>query len=170
MTNEAFASVCVIVDKLDKIGPEATIELLVNMTIEDKVTGAHVPSGLPLDAATKIVESLSLKSIEDLKELTGEAGHAAVDELVTLFDIAKAYGFGDWLYFDASGRPRPRLLHGIVFEGFDRRGELRAICGGGRYDELLLSMARPRRSSHAALDLEIASSWSYLNRRRRSRH
>ena len=27
VTNESFASVCVIVDKLDKIGPEATIEL-----------------------------------------------------------------------------------------------------------------------------------------------
>jgi histidyl-tRNA synthetase len=29
---------------------------------------------------------------------------------------------------------------GIVFEGFDRSGELRAICGGGRYDKLLESM------------------------------
>ena len=26
---------------------------------------------------------------------------------------------------------------GIVFEAFDRRGVLRAICGGGRYDQLL---------------------------------
>lgn len=26
---------------------------------------------------------------------------------------------------------------GVVFECFDRRGELRAICGGGRYDRLL---------------------------------
>jgi len=26
---------------------------------------------------------------------------------------------------------------GIVFEGFDRSGELRAIFGGGRYDKLL---------------------------------
>ena len=26
---------------------------------------------------------------------------------------------------------------GVVFECFDRRGELRAICGGGRYDGLL---------------------------------
>ena len=91
-----------------------------------------------MDAATKIVESLSLKSIEDLKELTGEAGHAAVDELVTLFDIAKAYGFGDWLYFDASVVRGLAYYTGIVFEGFDRRGELRAICGGGRYDELTL--------------------------------
>lgn len=26
---------------------------------------------------------------------------------------------------------------GTVFEGFDRAGNLRAICGGGRYDKLL---------------------------------
>lgn len=26
---------------------------------------------------------------------------------------------------------------GTVFEGFDREGKLRAICGGGRYDRLL---------------------------------
>lgn len=26
---------------------------------------------------------------------------------------------------------------GVVFEGFDRAGQLRAICGGGRYDRLL---------------------------------
>jgi histidyl-tRNA synthetase len=25
----------------------------------------------------------------------------------------------------------------VVFEGFDRAGALRAICGGGRYDRLL---------------------------------
>src|SRR5207248_2780290 len=29
---------------------------------------------------------------------------------------------------------------GIVFELFDARGELRAICGGGRYDDLLRAL------------------------------
>jgi histidyl-tRNA synthetase len=29
---------------------------------------------------------------------------------------------------------------GIVFEAFDCRGELRSICGGGRYDRLLESL------------------------------
>ncbi len=29
---------------------------------------------------------------------------------------------------------------GIVFELFDARGEMRAICGGGRYDNLLMSL------------------------------
>lgn len=28
-------------------------------------------------------------------------------------------------------------MPGTVFEGFDREGKLRAICGGGRYDRLL---------------------------------
>jgi len=28
-------------------------------------------------------------------------------------------------------------IYGTVFEGFDQKGELRAICGGGRYDGLL---------------------------------
>jgi histidyl-tRNA synthetase len=29
---------------------------------------------------------------------------------------------------------------GIVFEVFDAKGELRAVCGGGRYDELLQAL------------------------------
>jgi histidyl-tRNA synthetase len=33
---------------------------------------------------------------------------------------------------------------GIVFECFDRRGELRAICGGGRYDRLLSLYGSPK--------------------------
>ena len=41
------------------------------------------------------------------------------------------------LYFDASVVRGLAYYTGIVFEGFDRKGELRAICGGGRYDELL---------------------------------
>ena len=127
VTSDEFAPVCVIVDKLDKIGPEATVELLVNKQ----------PTGLPEEAARKIVQSLSLKSIDDLRELTGEQGKEAVDELETLFEIARAYGFADWLYFDASVVRGLAYYTGVVFEGFDRRGELRAICGGGRYDKLL---------------------------------
>ena len=130
--DEHFAKVAVIVDKLDKIGDAATIELLVNM--EDKDSG--VKCGLPLEAATKIVQSLSLKNIEDLRELTGEGGKEAVDELTTLFEIAKAYGYADWIFFDASVVRGLAYYTGIVFEGFDRKGELRAICGGGRYDRL----------------------------------
>jgi len=92
---------------------------------------------VPDEAAKQIVASLSLKSVSDLKDLVGEHGKEAVEELTTLFEVATAYGYGDWLYFDASVVRGLAYYTGIVFEGFDRRGELRAICGGGRYDKLL---------------------------------
>jgi len=133
VTSEEFAPVCVIVDKLDKIGPEATVELLVNKE----------PTGLPEEAARKIVQSLSLKSVDELRDLTGEQGKEAVDELETLFEIAKAYGFADWIFFDASVVRGLAYYTGVVFEGFDRKGELRAICGGGRYDKLLSLYGSP---------------------------
>jgi histidyl-tRNA synthetase len=47
--------------------------------------------------------------------------------------MAKAYGFEDFLLFDASVVRGLAYYTGIVFECFDRTGELRAICGGGRY-------------------------------------
>jgi len=43
----------------------------------------------------------------------------------------------DYLIFDASVVRGLAYYTGVVFECFDRRGELRAICGGGRYDGLL---------------------------------
>jgi len=127
---DSFAEVCVIVDKLDKIGPEETIALL-------------VAAAVPAEAAAKIVASLSLRSVDELQKLTGEAGGEAVAELTTLFEVANAYGFADWLIFDASVVRGLAYYTGIVFEGFDRKGELRAICGGGRYDKLLSLYGSP---------------------------
>ena len=57
-----------------------------------------------------------------------------------MFDLLKSYGIIDWVQFDASVVRGLAYYTGIVFEGFDRKGELRAICGGGRYDNLLSTM------------------------------
>ena len=46
-------------------------------------------------------------------------------------------GFGDYIEFDLRIVRGLAYYTGIVFELFDRRGEMRAICGGGRYDRLL---------------------------------
>ena len=76
--------------------------------------------------------------MDDLASLCGEGvDSSGVDELKRLFELADAYGFGDWLVFDASVVRGLAYYTGVVFEGFDRAGELRAICGGGRYDKLL---------------------------------
>ena len=47
------------------------------------------------------------------------------------------YGIADWLQLDTSVVRGLAYYTGTVFEGFDRAGALRAICGGGRYDKLL---------------------------------
>jgi histidyl-tRNA synthetase len=49
-------------------------------------------------------------------------------------------GFGEYLDLDLSIVRGLAYYTGTVFELFDARGELRAICGGGRYDNLLQSL------------------------------
>ena len=51
--------------------------------------------------------------------------------------LCEAYGIQDWILFDASVVRGLAYYTGLVFEAFDRKGELRAIAGGGRYDKLL---------------------------------
>jgi histidyl-tRNA synthetase len=48
-----------------------------------------------------------------------------------------ALGVGDWVDFDLSIVRGLAYYTGKVFELFDAKRELRAICGGGRYDDLL---------------------------------
>jgi histidyl-tRNA synthetase len=124
--DDKFAPVCVVMDKFDKIGADAVVAELTETQALSKET------------ATKIVACLLCKSVDDLAALCGdEVDSSGVDELKRLFELADDYGFGDWLVFDASVVRGLAYYTGVVFEGFDRAGELRAICGGGRYDKLL---------------------------------
>ena len=52
-------------------------------------------------------------------------------------ELSECYGFSEWIIFDASVVRGLAYYTGVVFEAFDRKGELRAIAGGGRYDKLL---------------------------------
>ena len=56
----------------------------------------------------------------------------------------------DWVTIDLSIVRGLAYYTGIVFELFDAKGELRAICGGGRYDNLL-QVARRRGSAGARI-------------------
>ncbi|HEX5408894.1 MAG TPA: histidine--tRNA ligase [Gemmatimonadaceae bacterium] len=51
-----------------------------------------------------------------------------------------ALGLGEWVRLDLSIVRGLAYYTGIVFELFDVQGELRAICGGGRYDSLLKAL------------------------------
>ncbi len=123
VTEERFVPVCVLVDKLDKLP-------------RDVVENDLAELGLDSSVIDRIVETMSLKSLDDLAEVLG-GEHEAVRELRELFSLAQDYGYEQWLQFDASVVRGLAYYTGIVFEAFDREATLRAICGGGRYDRLL---------------------------------
>lgn len=79
---------------------------------------------------------LTNNSIEAIAGVLGEDS-AAVKQLTQLLALCNSYGIEDWILFDASVVRGLAYYTGIVFEAFDRKGELRAIAGGGRYDKLL---------------------------------
>ncbi len=64
---------------------------------------------------------------------------SGVQDILKLFDLVEAYQIKPWIEFDPSVVRGLAYYTGIVFEGFDRKRELRAICGGGRYDKLIES-------------------------------
>jgi histidyl-tRNA synthetase len=64
----------------------------------------------------------------------------AGDSLRQTIEALLAMGFGDYLELDLGIVRGLAYYTGTVFELFDAKGELRAICGGGRYDNLLQSL------------------------------
>jgi len=125
---ESFAPVCVILDKLDKIGAEAVEEQLLEV------------AKLPADVSKRVLAVLACPNLDALRTLAKDSGVSdgeGMKDLESVFELANAYGFGDWLKFDASLVRGLAYYTGVVFEAFDVRGELRAIMGGGRYDRLL---------------------------------
>eukprot|EP01048_Picozoa_sp_COSAG05_P021117 COSAG05_NODE_3788_length_1836_cov_1.213011_2_plen_192_part_00 len=126
-----FAKTCIIIDKLDKIGPDGVKEELAAIGVD----GA---------TADTILKAMASKSIEELAGLCEGIDTECVDEMRRVFDLAKDYGFADYLIFDASVVRGLAYYTGIVFECFDRRGVLRAICGGGRYDRLMSLYGSPK--------------------------
>jgi histidyl-tRNA synthetase len=127
---EAFEPLCVVIDKLAKIGSEAVV---------DQLTDPGGPVGLARAEADAVVDLLAVKDLEEAAHRAGR-GSAAIAELRQLLELLEAYGLADRVVFDASCVRGLAYYTGIVFEVFDARGKLRSICGGGRYDRLLQSL------------------------------
>ena len=123
VSDAQFAPVCIIIDKVDKYEREEIVAMLLE-------------KGLTVEVIDTILSSLSIKSLDDVRKVAGEDSDV-VKELTDLFAHLDSYGLSDWVELDASVVRGLAYYTGVVFEGFDRAGKLRAICGGGRYDALM---------------------------------
>ena len=121
-----FAQTCIIVDIMDKLPSEVIEKQLSEL-------------GHSSEVVSSIQSVLGIKDMESLKKsLKGKS--VAVSELNTLFDLIDSYGMSEWVEFDASIVRGLAYYTGSVFEAQDREGKFRAICGGGRYDNLLSTL------------------------------
>jgi len=122
---EAFAQACVIIDKQDKIGADGCKKELRTIL------------NLPEDVCNTIMSATTAGSLDEFAKIAKVEDSPEIEEMRLLFELCEQYGIGDWIQFDASVVRGLAYYTGVVFEGFDRSGVLRAVCGGGRYDRLL---------------------------------
>jgi len=118
---------------IDKLGREPRDVTLGK--IERAVAGAGARQSI-----SRILDKSS-----DLNALAAEfRGSASVMEEIThmreYLNFLDALGVGTWIDFDLSIVRGLAYYTGKVFELFDAKGEFRAICGGGRYDDLLATI------------------------------
>jgi len=126
---ESVANVYVVIDKLERQPAQVSAE---------KLTALGVPS----EALERIVTIADVGFDELAARLGSTASAATVEEFGAFLRYVPALLGNDasWLRVDLSIVRGLAYYTGIVFELFDRSGEFRAICGGGRYDTLLQSL------------------------------
>jgi histidyl-tRNA synthetase len=123
---DAMASVLSAADKLERAPKESVLEKLVG-------------DGLSEDLANQALDVFLVESLDDIdSELRkGEEISDRIADFERYLDSLDAMGLGDFVQVDLRIVRGLAYYTGIVFELFDRKRELRAICGGGRYDRLL---------------------------------
>jgi histidyl-tRNA synthetase len=118
---------------IDKMGREEEVR-----TRERLTEGA----GLDASAADRVLGLLGL-GFDDLSAELADDGAIGpeLERLREYFRLLADLGWADHIQFDPSIVRGLAYYTGTVFEIFDRAGELRAICGGGRYDSLLAAVS-----------------------------
>ena len=111
-------------------------------TPEEISTTRLAGAGIPGATIERLLGLVRARSWPDLSALgTGLDGALArAEPLRRTLEALGALGLGEYLDLDLGIVRGLAYYTGTVFELFDARGELRAICGGGRYDNLLQSL------------------------------
>ena len=116
-----------IIDKIERAPADRSLDRL------------QAEVGLDEAGARATFELLDQGGLDSVKGKFGdlEAVAAELERMEEYLGSLEAMGLGAFVEFDLRIVRGLAYYTGIVFEIFDRKGELRAICGGGRYDHLL---------------------------------
>ena len=130
LTEEQLIPVYAMLDKYRKIPKEALEQMLLELTGNTEIV-------------TNIMNYMASPSLLEVSRIAGsnEEIENAVQDLACLKDLLERMGVWDYCEFDPSIVRGLAYYTGIVFEVHAE--DLRAICGGGRYDNLLRDFGGP---------------------------
>lgn len=118
-----------VIDDKEKMTDDEFIE-----DLEDR--GLTEEEAREVDEITNI-EGPIVNQISELREKAPEDAQEAVQRMENLSQALESYGVADMCRINLSIVRGLAYYTGLVFEAFDSEGELRALFGGGRYDELV---------------------------------
>jgi len=121
----AFDATFAVVDKIER-------------TPREVLTGQLATAGLPPAAVEGVFRIAAMRSWTAVEDALGTATAAA--PLRDTIAALEAMGLADFVDLDLSIVRGLAYYTGTVFELFDAKGTMRAICGGGRYDDLLAAL------------------------------
>jgi histidyl-tRNA synthetase len=121
-----------VIDRSERVPKDALGEMLKEAGIGKREAGA-------------VLEIAALRGLEAVTAALGKVkgGEEAGEPLRTAVQALGAMGLGDFVAVDLAIVRGLAYYTGIVFELFDAKKALRAICGGGRYDGLLAALGGP---------------------------
>jgi histidyl-tRNA synthetase len=123
-----------VLDKKDKL-PLETFRQMLNKQVPD------------LGISNKILSFMNVRKVSEIKEVveyeSGDEVDRAVDEQAMLFHHLNQMEVGNYCKFDPGIVRGLAYYTGIVYEIHDKADKLRAIGGGGRYDNLLRDFGGP---------------------------
>jgi len=125
------------VDRYEKLGDEAFAGY----------AGQH--GALAPERKAAILEFLQIKSLAALRDHLGTGAApggklaARLGEWEKLLGGLADMGLGDFIQVDLGVVRGLAYYTGFVFEAFDRKGDLRALAGGGRYNDLVKKLGGP---------------------------
>lgn len=129
VTEEQSGAVFAVVDKIDRQPKDISRE-------------KFAAAGMNADAIDKLFAVLEDASIDAIERDFGSSPEVmqTLNDLRRYFEYLDGLGVLEWVTLDLRIVRGLAYYTGIVFELFDAKGELRAICGGGRYDNLLKAL------------------------------
>ena len=130
--SEKLESLYVVLDKKAKL-PADTFEQMLAEQVPDNETRSKISAFMQIDSLPELGELID----------AGSEAFAAYSEIKEVLATLESMGAGDFCVYDPGIVRGLAYYTGIVFEVHDAVGDLRAICGGGRYDNLLADFGGP---------------------------